>query len=183
MKIGRADWEALNQAAGRLSVPVDWLAAVINFETAGSWDPLKKNPLSSGRGLIQFIDATARTLGYRDSLDLVQKHPSIASQVRGPVVRYFEQWKEPPQSKQDFFLRVFLPEYRRAAPDAVIYANDPVKRQKFQAANPGIVTAGDYVRKLEAAYKRAKISIPQAGGGILLALALLGFFLARYTRS
>lgn len=182
MKLSALDFSALNEVAGKLAVPVDRLAAIINFETAGSWDPLIKNPNSSGRGLIQFVDATARALGYRDSLDLVQRHPSIASQLRGPVLRYFQQWQDPPRNAQDFYLRVFLPQYARSAPDAVIYANDPEKRRKFQAANPGIVTVGDYVTKLEAAYRRAKISFPKAGGGMLVALAVLGFLLARYSR-
>ena len=179
MNLSQLDFRTLNEVAGRIAVPVDWLAALINFETAGTWDPLVKNPNSSARGLIQFVDATARTLGYRDSLDLVQKHPSISSQLRGPVLRYFQNFREPVKSKQDFYMRVFLPAYRFAAPDAVIYSDDSEKRKKFQAANPGVVTVADYVNKLESQYKRAKVRFPSSSNGVFIALALLGFFLAR----
>lgn len=181
--ITRADLETLAYVAGRLGVPVSWLEAVINFETAGTWDPKVKNPNSTGRGLIQFIDATARQLGYRDSLDLVQRHPTVQSQLMGPVLKYFQQWKEPPRDKQDFYLRVFLPELRKAPPDTVIFASNPEKRAKFAKANPGIVTVGDYVRKLEARFEAARPRLAATatkGGGAVLALAILGLFLGRF---
>jgi len=182
MKLKTFDLQALNDVAAKLAVPVDWLASVIHFETAGTWDPAIKNPYSSGRGLIQFMDSTARALGYRDSMDLVVKHPSISSQLRGPVLRYFQQFKEPAKTKQAFYMRVFLPAYQAAAPDAVIYANDPEKQKKFRAANPGVITVADYVNKLEAKYKKSKLNLSPSSGGVLLALALLGFFLSRVVR-
>ncbi len=181
--ISRADLEALRYVAEKLGVPISWLEGVINFETAGTWDPKIKNPNSSGRGLIQFLDGTARQLGYRDSLDLVTRHPTVQSQLTGPVLRYFQQWKERPRDKQDFYLRVFLPELRKAPPDTVIFATNPEKRAKFAKANPGIVTVGDYVQKLEARFEAARprlVATASKGGGAVLALAILGLFLGRF---
>lgn len=178
MNLKPADIEALQYVATKLGVPADWLSAVINFETAGTWDPKKKNPLSTARGLIQFLDATARTLGYRDSLDLVERNPTIAGQLRGPVLKYFQQWKEPARDKQDFYFRVFLPELRKAPQDTIIFASNPEKQAKFRKQNPGIETVGDYYRKLEARFSKFKVSA-EKGGGALVALAIIGLFLGR----
>lgn len=179
-----ADLEALKYVAGKLRVPSDWLAAVINFETAGTWDPKIKNPHSSGRGLIQFMDATSRAMGYNDSLDLVTRHPSISSQLRGPVLKYFQQWKEPARDKQDFYFRVFLPELRKAPQETIIYAGQPTKQAAFRRANPGIETVGDYYRKLEARFAKFQASekfqsTAKQGGGVFIALAIIGLFLGR----
>lgn len=178
--ISPADREALAYVAGRLKVPTDWLAALINFETAGSWDPQKKNPLSSARGLIQFMDRTAVSMGYRNSLDLVQKYPTVAGQLRGPVLQYFQQWTAPPKTKQDFYFRVFLPEYRNASPDTVIYSDRPELMARFRRQNPGIVTVGDYVRKLEARFQ--KFTPPAAMTGAIISLMILGLFLGRFLK-
>lgn len=63
----------ISRVAGRLGVDANALAAVISFESAGSFNPAKKNPgytdnngvfhPSSASGLIQFIEPTAKTLG------------------------------------------------------------------------------------------------------------------------
>jgi len=183
MQLSAGDIAALKYVAGKLGIPTDWLTAVINFETAGTWDPKIKNGAgSSGRGLIQFMDATARSMGYADSLDLVTKHPTIQAQLYGPVLKYFQQWKEPARDKQDFYMRVFLPELRKAPPDTVIYAGNPTKQAKFRAQNPGVETVGDYVRKLEARFAKFRLtpSTVEKGGGAIVALAALGFFLSRF---
>ncbi len=181
MKPTAADMIALRDVAAALAVPPGWLYAVINFETAGTWDPAIKNPRSSARGLIQFMDATAQGMGYRDSADLVTRHPTIESQLRGPVLKYFKTWA-PFRTEQDFYFSVFLPKYRRASLDTLIFHDDPAKRATFQAANPGIKTVGDYYHKLRAAF--AKVSggkTPGAavGGLALLALAVTSIFFLR----
>lgn len=174
------DVAALQYVAEKLGVPSDWLAALINFETAGTWDPRKKNPLSSARGLIQFMDSTAQAMGYKSSLDLVNHFPTIDTQLRGPVLKYFQQWKAAPKTKQDFYFRVFLPEYRAADLDTVIYADRPALQAKFRKQNPGIETVGDYYRKLEARF--AKSGFKSSGGvaGVVISLAILGLFLGRF---
>ena len=54
---------AVSATAGRLGIDANALAAVISFETSGSFNPAIKNPKSSGSGLIQFMDATAKEMG------------------------------------------------------------------------------------------------------------------------
>lgn len=46
-----------------LDVPADWLMAVMNFETAGTFSPSIRNPHSTAVGLIQFLESTANELG------------------------------------------------------------------------------------------------------------------------
>lgn len=170
---------AVKNTAMALGVPAEWLEAVINFETAGTWDPLIKNPLSSARGLIQFVDSTAKGLGYTNAAALVAAFPTIEEQLKGPVLKYFKPYM-PFHSPQEFFLTVFFPKYRKAAADTVILSDDAEKRAAFQKANPGIVTVGDYVTKLQAAFSKFHPTTPQKGLGasvLLLLAAGLVFFL------
>jgi len=139
--LSSGDREALARVAVRLSVPPDWLYKLIKFETAGTFDPKIQNPNSTAKGLIQFLDRTARSLGYRDSLHLVNKHPDFAGQLEGPVFQYLQPWKPFP-TKQSFYLSVFYPKGRKKSLSYVIPKKD-------QEANPGIVTIGDYVSKVE----------------------------------
>lgn len=169
-----ADLQAVKDVAAALGVNVQWLSALINFESA--WDPQAKNPLSSARGLIQFIDKTAKDLGYANAMDLVSKNPTIQGQLRGPVLKYFRQWA-PFVNEQDFYLSVFLPKYRRAPLDTVIYADDPKAQAAFRKANPKIITVGDYYNRLREAFKRIHGAFPASAAANLAAvLTVLGGF-------
>ena len=132
---------ALLEVASILEVDPRMLAAEIEFESG--WNPQAKNPLSSARGLIQFMNATARRMGYASSLDLVTQHPTAEAQLRGPVLAYLQPMAPfgdvaPCLPGQSLFLAVFYPRCRHAHPD-----------RKFPgpvlASNPGIVTPRDYV--------------------------------------
>jgi hypothetical protein len=172
--LGPGDLTALRDVAARLGVAVDQLAALIDFETAGTWDPAKSNPYSSARGLLQFLDGTARDLGYEDAEDLVRRHPTVESQLRGPVLAYLSKWA-PFATDVALAMSVFYPAFRGA-----------LETQEFpehvQAANPGIVTVGDYVGRLRtrlAAVRRvlgavAGFVAPAAPALLLGALAVLG---------
>jgi len=167
--------QALHDVAAKLGVPPDWVAAVINFETAGTWDPKAKNPNSSAMGLIQFIDSTAKGLGYTSAFDLVNKHPTIESQLRGPVLKYFLQHGPRFASKQELWLSVFLPRYKRASLDTVIYSDDAKKQERFRRANPGIITVGDYYHKLEKMFNQGRAKI-----GPAIAILAIGFLALRF---
>jgi len=128
----------LNDIAIRLGIPYENLYNLIKFESG--FNPLIKNPNSSARGLIQFIDSTAQSLGFKDSLDLVTKNPTIQQQL--PIVqKYLEQFY-PFDGKQSLYLSVFYPKYRNVEPDTPFPEN-------VQRVNPGIKTPADYIRKVE----------------------------------
>ena len=136
--------KALSEVAKSLEIPEDNLFKLINFES--KWNHRAKNPNSSARGLIQFTDDTAKNLGYKDSLDLVNKNDSIESQLYFPVLKYLSQFK-PFYTKQSLYMSVFYPNARnwlsnKSFPDFV------------QKSNPGIRTVQDYMNKVEGITKK-----------------------------
>jgi len=154
--------KALSEVSASLGLSPNDLFKLINFES--KFDPLAKNPISSARGLIQFTDSTAKSLGYKDSLDLVTKNNTIESQLYFPVLKYLSQFKPFP-TKQSLYMSVFYPVARqwplnKSFPDTV------------QKSNPGIKTVQDYVNKVEGI--TVKKSIP--GLLSLIALGLLILF-------
>lgn len=123
----------------KLGIPSDWLWQLIYFESR--WNPLASNRLSSAKGLIQFTDNTAITLGYTNSLDLINKNPDIKSQLLFPVKKYLEQYKPFP-TKQSLYMAVFYPKARFWDE----YTMFPFDVRKV---NPGINTVSDYIRKVD----------------------------------
>lgn len=138
---------AASRAAQKLGIDVEWLLAVIQHESGGN--PKIKNPKSSARGLIQFMDSTARGMGYQSSQDLVNRFPTFESQVEGPVVSYYQKYA-PWGSRDEFLGTVFYPAYRRGKLDVVLPSD-------VRAANPGFTTLRDYAKRVWARYKGIKI--------------------------
>lgn len=134
------------EIASEFGIPYSVLDAIIKNESG--WNPTIKNPTSSARGLIQFIDATAQTLGFANSADLVAKYPDQVSQLRGPVRSYFQMYA-PFKSEDEFIASVFYPAYRRT-PERVL-------PDSVQKANPGVVTMGDYIARV-----RRRLGLPVA---------------------
>lgn len=131
---------ALRETAATIGAKPESLYRLIAFESG--WDPQAKNPRSSARGLIQFIDSTARDLGFTDSAELVAQFPTVEDQLLGPITTYLVQWGPYPND-QALFMAVFYPAAMGWAPT-----------QKFpeyvQDANPGIATVSDYMAKVYA---------------------------------
>lgn len=55
--------QAFSDVATRNGFKPEWLANLVNFETAGTFSPAIQNPNSRATGLIQFMPSTARSLG------------------------------------------------------------------------------------------------------------------------
>lgn len=146
----------LRMIADNLGVNYLDLYRLIKFESG--WNPQAKNPQSSARGLIQFTDNTARSLGLMDSLDLVSHYPTITDQL--PLVeRYLLKFKPFP-TKQSLYMSVFYPAARKwdknkRFPDSII------------TANPGVYTPEDYAAKVEG----RKVE----RGGVLLLIIAAGY--------
>lgn len=143
-KLSPSERMALFDVSQALPVEPRKLAALIDFESR--WNPRAKNPLSSARGLLQFMRSTAGDLlsvhdvdhdGDRDSVDLILQYPTVEAQLRGPVLEYLARYAPFP-TDQSLFMAVFYPAARR-------WPLDRPFPEKVQAANPGIETVGDYV--------------------------------------
>lgn len=128
----------LQLIAQRLNVNYSDLYNLIKFESG--FNPKAKNPYSSARGLLQFTDSTAKSLGFKSSADLVKKHPTVLTQLT-IVERYLSQFK-PFYGKQSLYMSVFYPKARNWNP----YREFPTT---VQAVNPGVKTPADYIRKVE----------------------------------
>ena len=133
------DYKLVQEAAIRSGI-ADWRWLYLVIGAESGWRPTAANtqPGQTAKGLLQWVDTSARELGYRDSLDLITKHPTAESQLSGPVVAWFKKMGGPYNTEQKTYLTVFLPKYRSAALDTVI-------ETKYQAVNPGIKTVGDYI--------------------------------------
>jgi len=155
MTLTDRDKGILGAIAAKLAVPVEWLSSLIRFESR--FNPSARNPISGARGLIQFTNTTARAMGYGSADDLLARHPTIESQLTGPVLAYLSKLAPFP-SEQSLYMAVFYPAAR----------NWPLSQPfppAVQAVNPGIVTVADYVSKVKGT--KIKLAI---GGAILLAV-------------
>lgn len=105
----------LYQVSANLGINVNWLMAVINFETAGTFSPSIQNKHSNATGLIQFMPSTARGLGttiealkymdFETQLNYVEKHfKPYKSKIKGFVDLYFATFFPVAIGKPDSFI-------------------------------------------------------------------------------
>jgi hypothetical protein len=91
--------------AQRLGANPNWLAAVMSFESAGSFDPAKKNPASSATGLIQFMEYTAKNLGTTTA--------ELAAMSDAEQLKWVEKYLRPVKGRlrtvSDHYMAVFAP--------------------------------------------------------------------------
>lgn len=131
----------LSQVADKYGIPFEWLANLINHETAGTWNPAIQNSIGA-TGLIQFIPSTADGYGvnvnqlaqmsFTQQLDYVDAY--LARNLRkvlgenGKVKDTFNQ--------TDLFMTIFYP---------VAVGRPNIEFPlKVQVANSGIRTPQDY---------------------------------------
>lgn len=143
-RLNAEEQKALDSLAAEVGASASDLYWLIEFESG--WNPQAVHPSGQARGLIQFRDSTARGLGFRDAADLVGRFPSRIEQIAGPVRAYLLPYS-PLGTQQSTYLAVFYPAYRYADKDKPFPA-------AVTAANPGIVTVADYVRKVNAKRNR-----------------------------
>jgi len=111
---------------------------------------------------LQFTDSTAVSLGYKNSLDLVNKNPTIEDQLF-VVETYLSRFK-PFSGKLSLYMAVFYPPARS-------WNKSKLFPESVRAVNPGINTPGDYIRFVDGNINTLAI-IPLIGGSIVLYLLL-----------
>lgn len=152
----------ITAAALAVGTRPDDLNALIAFES--NYDPQAKNPYSSARGLLQFTNAAAQDLGYKNSTDLIAKNPTFTTQIKNAVIPYLSRYA-PFSSQQSLYMSVFYPAARDWPPSTVFPPN-------VQAANPGIKTISDYIKKVNSK-KLLPLMLPVS---IILLIALVYLF-------
>lgn len=128
--------DALDYVASQLGIQKQWLINQIYLESG--FNPLIKNPVSSARGLVQFMDATAKGMGYSGgSAEIIQKFPDIVSQLKTPVLNYYRKMM-PFEDEIAFYGSTFYPAWRHEG------SRDKVFSALIQAKNGGIKSVRQY---------------------------------------
>ena len=138
----------VDRVSNKLGVSRNDLLSVIDFETDGSFDPAQKNKAgSSGTGLIQFLDKTARSLGTTTE----QLAQMTRVQQMQYVDMYLTQFADKINSPEDLYTAILYP---AALGKPETY---PLFREGDAAYEPnkGLDTDGDGVVTRKEATKRA----------------------------
>lgn len=142
--VSESDVKKLSTISKKYGIPIEWLANLINHETAATWNPAIKNGIGA-TGLIQFLPSTAKGYGYTTSqlqamtfaqqLDVVDAYLNKNLKNRwlsgGKIKKKFTQ--------QDLFMTIFYPA-AVGNPDYKFPASVPKN-------NPGVYTPKDYTNK------------------------------------
>jgi hypothetical protein len=163
MSLTKQELKALADVSSKLDINPFWLYTLIQFES--KWNPKAKNPNSTARGLIQFVDSTAQALGYKNSQELIDYNPTIESQLRYPVYNYLKEYRPFP-TRQSLYMAVFYP----AARSWPVNTRFP---QKVIDSNPGIDTVQMYMDKVEKKNDHSSLSLL-----VFSALSLIIFLLS-----
>lgn len=146
------------RTAERRGLDPSYLAAVISFETGGTFSPSIKNPVSGATGLIQFMPSTAHQLGTTTTkLSQLSAEKQLAY-----VDEYYRQivaWKGKLQSLEDHYLAVLGPANVGKPPSAVLYSS-PSKAYTQNAAldksGDGTITNEEATTPVRGIYNAAK---------------------------
>ena len=145
--VTKSDLAKLGQIADKYGIPVEWLANLINHESAGTFNPAIQNRTTRATGLIQFMPRTAagspyntttdylKTLNFSQQLDYVDMY--LGKNLRKVLD---ETGKVKPTFNQtDLFMTIFYP----------VAVGNPTYPfpTNVQNANGGIKTPMDYTQK------------------------------------
>ena len=122
----------VNEVSNYLGINPNWLMAVINFESAGTFSPSIENHITGAVGLIQFMPNTARSLGTSVS----QLANMSAEDQLDYVKAYYNQFKSKIKSYIDLYFATFFPAaigkagnyvlQTSSIPPGVIAASNPI---------------------------------------------------------
>ncbi|WP_051284548.1 transglycosylase SLT domain-containing protein [Desulforegula conservatrix] len=138
----------------RLETDPNWLMAAMAFETGETFSPSVKNAAGSGAvGLIQFMPATARTLGTTtDFLGRMKPEEQLYY-----VESYLKPYKGKLKTLEDVYMAILWPAAIGKPLDYVLFKKDDPKAPKRYLQNKGLDFNGDgLITKAEAAEKVRK---------------------------
>lgn len=117
----------------KLDINPNWLMAVMNLETGGTFSPSIKNKTSGATGLIQFLPSTARGLGT-STTDLAKMNNV---QQLDYVYKYLEPYKAKMVNYIDLYLAVFFP-LAMTKPDSFVIKTDSISASDIASQNMGL---------------------------------------------
>ena len=116
----------------KLDIDPNWLMAVMNLETGGTFSPSIQNKTSGATGLIQFIPSTAKGLGTTTSA--LSKMSNV--QQLDWVYKYLNNYKSKLLNYIDLYLAVFFP-IAMTKSDTYVIESDSLSASKIAAQNSG----------------------------------------------
>lgn len=152
---------ALSAAAAGLEVDPTMLAAIISFETGGSFRADIRNPKSGAVGLIQFLPSTARLLGTNaDALSRLSPEDQLPW-----VVKYLRRVARGRKlaTVSDFYAAVFAPKFIGAADSVVLYrapSQAYAWNKGLDRNQDGAITKGEASAPVRAIYETARARGP-----------------------
>lgn len=177
----RAD--KIREVARKVGARPSYLDALINFETAGTYDPLIENPRpdSTAKGLIQINDPTALDLFGMTSEELVRKYPTFDSQMDNVVLPYLQQRKrvynndEPLFTKHKLYMSVFYPAYMDEEPDTPF--SERIQKANTYTINGRTVsirTPKQYAEFVDKRIREDTLLVPKLLPAILIGTGIAG---------
>ena len=173
-------------SAQELGIEPDHLATIISFESAGSFSPSKRTPLSGCVGLIQFCRpaaiAAAAEAGLKldgdSALDWLSK--MTPEQQLDHVVGYFRRVGKgrKPLTLEQAYLLVFAPSFAFQDPSATAYAQGTKaydQNKGMDVDKDGKITVADIASRIGAHFRSAQNEPRVPVDGAYLAGVLPGF--------
>ena len=140
--------QELAKVAQRLGIAPIWLAAIISFETAGTFSPSIKNFAGSGAtGLIQFMPSTAQRLGT--STEALAKMSAV-EQLQW-VEKYFTPYRGRLKSLEDCYMAVLWPGAIGRSPNHVLFEHPTIAYQQnagLDLNRDGKITVAEATQKV-----------------------------------
>lgn len=148
-KVDQAFLDKAQDVATRLGIELNWLMAVIELETAGTFDPAITNSLGY-TGLIQFGEEAANRVGTtRDKL----REMTAVEQLEY-VYKYYVIYKSKIKSYVDLYIATFFP-VALGKPNDFVLETSRLSPERIAKANPlfdlnkdGKITVGEIEEKL-----------------------------------
>jgi hypothetical protein len=145
----KVSWEfrrKVSEVAIGLDTSADYLMAVMNFETAGTFDPSIRSTKSGAVGLIQFLPQTAKGLGTAP--ELLQALEAV--EQLDYVEKYFLPYEGRLDTLEDVYMAVLWPKAIGQPKDYVLFRKPAIEYSQ----NSGLDSNSDgQVTKAEASEK------------------------------
>jgi len=161
--------EKLKGVAARIGANARDLAAVIAFETKGTFSPSKRNEKGSGAtGLIQFMPATARALGTTTE--------ALARMSAVEQLDYVEKYLEPYRGRglateQDLHMAVLYPKAIGKGDSYGLFTRGTAAYRQnhgLDRGRDGVVTAGELaLSRREQSANRSVVELPSTYDGLI----------------
>ncbi len=127
----------IHRLSGNLGIDPNWLMAVINFETIGSFNPATTNGIGAV-GLIQFVEdfknAGYKTIGGKRVLIRDIKNMSFLQQLDF-VEAYYRPFKHKIHGFTDLYLATFFPA-AMGKPDSYVLQTNKISAGTIAKQNP-----------------------------------------------